>query len=108
MSINSEIFCHVDVLEKKTSKREKKEKARQRISEELMRLMRFMERDSQYLAGSEFTLLDAAIAPLLWRLEHYKITLPAKAAPLQKYAQRLFSKESFINSLTTIEKAMRK
>jgi RNA polymerase-associated protein len=53
-------------------------------------------------------MLDVAIAPLLWRLEHYGITLPKQAAPLLKYAERLFSRQAFVDALTPSEKAMRR
>ena len=32
--------------------------------------------------NDEFSMLDVAIAPLLWRLEHYGIELPKLAAPV--------------------------
>jgi RNA polymerase-associated protein len=53
-------------------------------------------------------MLDVAIAPLLWRLDFYGIQLPKQAAPLMKYAERLFSRPAFIDSLTASEKVMRK
>ena len=53
-------------------------------------------------------MLDVAIAPLLWRLEHYGIELPRQAAPLAKYAERLFSRPAFIDAMTPSEKVMRK
>ena len=65
-------------------------------------------KNNRYIIDREFTMLDVSLAPLLWRLEHYKISLPRKAAPLIKYAERVFSRPSFINSLSTIEKVMRK
>ncbi|MGL4996356.1 MAG: glutathione S-transferase, partial [Deefgea sp.] len=49
-----------------------------------------------------------AIAPLLWRFEHYGIEVTKGLAPVMKYAERLFSREAFIDSLTANEKAMRK
>ena len=49
-----------------------------------------------------------AIAPLLWRLEHYGIQLPKQGLPILKYAERLFSRPAFIEALTPVEKAMRK
>ena len=55
-----------------------------------------------------FSMLDVAIAPLLWRLEHYEIDLPKSAAPLFKYAERIFSRQGFIDSMTPQEKIMRK
>jgi RNA polymerase-associated protein len=34
------------------------------------------------MLGDEFSMLDVAIAPLLWRLDYYDIQLPKQAAPL--------------------------
>jgi RNA polymerase-associated protein len=45
---------------------------------------------------------------LLWRLDHYGIQMGKDAAPLMKYAERLFSRQGFIDSLTASERAMRK
>jgi RNA polymerase-associated protein len=36
------------------------------------------------------------------------VTLPKVAAPLMKYAERLFSRPAFIEALTPSEKVMRK
>jgi RNA polymerase-associated protein len=62
----------------------------------------------KYMLGEEFSMLDVAIAPLLWRLDHYGIQLPKQAAPLMKYAERLFSRPAFIDALTPPEKVMRR
>lgn len=62
----------------------------------------------KYMLGEDYTMLDVAIAPLLWRLDHYGIALPKQAAPLLKYAERIFSRQAFIDALTPVEKAMRK
>ena len=62
----------------------------------------------KYMLGDEFSMLDVAIAPLLWRLDHYGVQLPKQAAPLLKFAERLFSRPAFIDALTASEKAMRK
>ncbi|MDO8932778.1 MAG: glutathione S-transferase, partial [Rhodocyclaceae bacterium] len=56
----------------------------------------------------EFSMLDVAIAPLLWRLDYYGIELPKAAAPLMKYAQLVFSRQGFIDALTPSEKVMRR
>ena len=48
------------------------------------------------------------LPPLLWRLDYYDIQMPKQAAPLMKYAERLFSRPAFIESLTPSEKVMRK
>jgi len=64
--------------------------------------------EQKFLLGDEFSMLDVAIAPLLWRLEHYGIQMGKDAAPLMKYAERLFSRQGFIDALTPSERAMRK
>ena len=62
----------------------------------------------RHMLGDDFTMLDVAIAPLLWRLDHYGIDMPTSAAPLAKYAERIFSRPAFIEALTPSEKVMRK
>ena len=62
----------------------------------------------KYMLGEEFSMLDVAIAPLLWRLDHYQVSLNKQSAPLLKYAERLFSRQAFIDSMTASEKAMRR
>jgi RNA polymerase-associated protein len=62
----------------------------------------------KYLFGDDFTMLDIALAPLLWRLQYYKINLPASAMPIQKYAERVFSRPAYIEALTPSERVMRK
>ena len=61
----------------------------------------------KYILGDEFSVLDIALAPLLWRLSHYGIKLQPSAAALLKYAERIFSRQGFIDSLTPAEKGMR-
>ena len=64
--------------------------------------------NQKFMLGDDFSMLDVAVAPLLWRLEHYGIDLPKAAAPLMKYAERVFSRQGFIDSLTPSEKVMRR
>lgn len=59
-----------------------------------------------YFMSDEFSLLDCAIAPLLWRLPLLGIELPPTAKPLLNYAERMFDRESFKESLTEGEKEM--
>ena len=58
--------------------------------------------------GDDFSMLDVAIAPLLWRLDYYGIDLSKNALPLLKYAERIFSRPAYIEALTPSEKVMRK
>jgi len=60
-----------------------------------------------YFLSDEFSLVDATIAPILWRLQHYRIELPTQAKPVLDYAERMFSRDSFVASLTEAEREMR-
>ncbi len=57
-----------------------------------------------YFMSEEYSLVDCCMAPLLWRLSQYGIKLPMSAKPLQQYADRLFERESFKESLSPVEK----
>ncbi len=83
------------------------DKARLSIRDRLTQLAPVFVKN-KYMLGEEFSMLDVAIAPLLWRLEHYGIYLSRNAAPLLKYAERIFSRPAYIEALTPSEKVMRR
>lgn len=60
-----------------------------------------------WLLSDHFSLLDAAVAPILWRLPHWRVTLPAGATPLERYSQRVFAHPAFRASLSEAERDMR-
>jgi stringent starvation protein A len=62
--------------------------------------------DMPYFLSEDFSLVDCCIAPLLWRLTKLGIELPKVAKPVMDYAQRLFQRESFQASLSSVEKSM--
>lgn len=103
-----ELFVHVSVLEdRRNTDTKAQDKARQQIRDHLSQLAPILVKN-KYLLDEEFTMLDVALAPLLWRLDHYGIELPKSAAPIQKYAERVFSRPAFIEALTPSEKVMRR
>ena len=57
-----------------------------------------------YFKSDTMTLVDVCIAPILWRLDVLGISLGEKAKPIKDYANRLFEKEGFHDSLTFAEK----
>ena len=103
--IENELFTHVAAIEANQAKIA--DRARAIIREGLIQIAPVFARQ-KYMMGEEFSIVDVAVAPLLWRLEHYQITLPKQAAPLLKYAERLFSRQAFIDTLTPSEKVMRR
>ncbi len=60
-----------------------------------------------YFLSEEFSLVDATIAPVLWRLPMYGIDLGSAAEPIEAYMLRVFARQSFQNSLTELEQEMR-
>ncbi|MDR3492054.1 MAG: glutathione S-transferase N-terminal domain-containing protein [Gammaproteobacteria bacterium] len=64
--------------------------------------------NSAYFLNEDFTLVDCCIAPILWRLPAWGITLPPEAKPVIKYAERVFERDSFQASLTEAEQDLRK
>lgn len=100
-----EIYSQIEVIEHGVTKAA--DKARANIRDNLTQLAQILV-NQKFLLGDEFSMLDVAIAPLLWRLDHYGIQMGKDAAPLMKYAERLFSRQGFIDALTASERAMRK
>ncbi|MCH7828927.1 MAG: glutathione S-transferase N-terminal domain-containing protein [Proteobacteria bacterium] len=60
-----------------------------------------------YFLSEEFSLVDCAIAPLLWRLPVYGIDLGKGAEVIDEYMDRVFARRSFQQSLTELEQEMR-
>ena len=99
-----ELFSHIDALEKNPKGADKE---RAHVRDQLTQLAPMFAKQ-KFLLGDDFSMLDVAIAPLLWRLDHYGIELPRSAAPLMKYAERIFSRQGFIDAMTPSEKVMRR
>ncbi|MCB5190291.1 glutathione S-transferase N-terminal domain-containing protein [Methylobacillus arboreus] len=104
-NFEDQLFSHIDDIESGNAKAA--DKARATIRDNLTQIVPLFSRQ-EYILGDEFSMLDVAIAPLLWRLGHYGIELPKQAAPLLKYAERIFSRPAYIEAMTPSEKAMRK
>ncbi len=82
-------------------------KIRKELRDGLTAVAPLLERQPYFLSD-EYSLVDCAIAPLLWRLPSLGITLPPQAKALLDYANRLFERESFQKSLTDAERELRK
>ena len=100
-----ELFSNIEAIEKGTQKQG--DKGHAVIRDNLTQIAPVFTKQ-KFMLGEEFTMLDVAIAPLLWRLDLYGVSLPKTCAPLMKYAERLFSRPAFIDALTASEKVMRK
>ena len=109
-NFEKELFANVNILEARNGVKgtEKQlEKARGQIRDRLTQLAPIFLKN-KFMLGDDFSMLDVAIAPLLWRLDYYDIDLSKNALPLLKYAERIFSRPAYIEALTPSEKVMRK
>lgn len=105
--LEKELFAHVATLENPTAPAKEQAKAREAIAQGLTMIAPAYAKN-KYVLGDDFSMIDVALAPLLWRLEHYDIKLGKSAAPLLKSAERIFQRPAFAEALTPAEKAMRK
>ena len=105
--LEKELFVHVATLENQAATAKEQAKAREAIAQGLTMIAPAYAKN-KYVLGDDFSMIDVALAPLLWRLEHYDIKLGKSAAPLLKSAERIFQRPAFAEALTPAEKAMRK
>ena len=103
-TMEHELFSHIEALEKN---QKAAEKSRAHVRDRLIELAPIFTKQ-KHMLGDEFSMLDVAIAPLLWRLDYYGIDVGKTAAPLMKYAERIFTRQGFIDALTPSEKVMRR
>lgn len=82
------------------------EEAREYLLESLIGLEPIFA-DKLYFLSDEFSLLDCALAPLLWRLPKLGITIPVEAKALHAYMHRVFKLDGFQGSLTDAERQLR-
>ena len=59
-----------------------------------------------YFMSDEYSLIDCTLAPLLWRLPSLGIDLNMLGSGISEYANRLFEREFFQQSLSEAEKDM--
>jgi RNA polymerase-associated protein len=64
-------------------------------------------RSKRYFLSDEFSLLDATVAPILWRLASWEINLADQAPDIIRYGKLVFSRPAFRESLSSIERTIR-
>ncbi|SUO97264.1 glutathione S-transferase N-terminal domain-containing protein [Suttonella ornithocola] len=86
-----------------------KKKGIQKNLRDFVIMMSPMMKNGNYMMGSELSLLDCCILPVLWRLESLGIELPKTTAtqPLQKYMAFHFKQEYFKKSMSKYELSLR-
>ena len=100
----SQLFIHMKALE--SNEKSKKDAAKKIVTETLIQLTPIITKQ-EYLLHEEYSMLDVAMAPLLWRIDHYEIKLPNSCLPLLKYADKIFKRPLFDEAMSPAEKSMR-
>ena len=61
---------------------------------------------NKYFLNDELTVIDCVLAPILWRLEYFGISLGKEQKAITDYMERVFSRETFKDSLSEDEEEM--
>jgi RNA polymerase-associated protein len=112
--LDRELFQHVRYLENNFSSKDAKirkelERVRKVIAVSLDEISNVfaLNKKMDYFASSTFTLLDASLLPILWRLSYYEIEVKKTWNNMMKYAETQFNRPSFLASLTAAERSMK-
>jgi RNA polymerase-associated protein len=97
-------YALVPALE--SAERREQQKARRLLLESIVASEPLF-RMRPWFLSDQFSQLDAAVAPVLWRLPRWGVELPAAAQSVERYARRVFSHPAFIASLSRTEREMR-
>ena len=103
--VNRDWYVLMNKIISKNSTPTEVENAKKALAESIISVSP-MFKEMPYFLSEEFSLVDCAIAPLLWRLKSLGIILPPEAKPIYEYAKRLFDREAFQVSLTDSERAL--
>ncbi|MCK5894087.1 MAG: glutathione S-transferase N-terminal domain-containing protein [Endozoicomonadaceae bacterium] len=95
----------VDIIFDQKSKSSVVVKARKELRESLVSIASIFS-EKPFFMSEVFTLVDCCVAPILWRLNVMDIQLPHQAKAVMEYAERLFERESFTQSMSDVESDM--
>ena len=97
-------YALVTALE--SSERREQQKARRLLQESVVASDPLFRMRAWFLSD-HYSQLDAAVAPVLWRLPRWGVELPAAAQAVERYSKRAFSHPAFAASLSRVEREMR-
>ncbi len=100
--IDQDWFVYLDEINK-LSDNKKKSKIAKQLRDDLIKATPVFDA-KPYFLSDEFSLVDCALAPLLWRLGALGLDLPPQANPIRAYANRLFERPAFKASLSVRER----
>ena len=102
--IEVDLYSHLSTI--MTGSAKQADKARKDLRDSLVAISPAFEQ-LPFFMSEDFSLIDCSLAPLLWRLGELGVELPKQAEPLLKYAEKIFAREAFKESLTELEQEMK-
>ena len=60
----------------------------------------------KYFLSDDFTIVDCVLAPILWRLDYFAISLSNDHKSIMEYSERVFLRDTFKESLSEDEEEM--
>ena len=87
------------------AERRERERARRLLRDSVIAAEPLFRARSWFLSD-QFSVLDVAVAPMLWRLARWEIQLNDAAPALLRYAQRIFARPAFRACLSDAEREM--
>jgi RNA polymerase-associated protein len=102
--IDHDWYSLVPALE--SGERRERERRRRMLAESLVAAEPLF-RLRPWFLSDQFSQLDAAVAPILWRLPRWGIELPETAQAIERYVKRVFAHPAFRASLSPAERDMR-
>jgi len=90
------------------SDKELVEKAKTNLRESLVSIAPIFS-EKPFFMSDEFTLVDCCLAGILWRLPSFGVEIPStrQTLPLIEYMKRIFTRKSFLSSMTEWERELR-
>jgi Glutathione S-transferase len=109
--IEQDWYAVADALEPGAGvERRERERARKILAESILASEPLF-RARPWFLSDQYSQLDAAVAPILWRLARWEIdvaTLAAAAPAIERYAAKVFARPAFARSLSEAERGMRR
>jgi RNA polymerase-associated protein len=102
--IEQDWYALVPALE--GGERRDEQRARRLLLEAVVAVEPVLRRKPWFLSD-QFSLLDAAVAPILWRLPRWRVVIPPTVPTVERYAQRLLAHPAVLASLSEAEREMR-
>lgn len=103
--IEQEWYLLADTITNSENEKEVKT-ARRDLQERLIQMLPVFDHQP-YFMSEEYSLVDISLSVLMWRLPYLGIDLPKSAKPISDYADKVLSREVFVESLSDDELDMR-